>query len=338
MIKKILPFILIALLIALIAFLLNPSILKKSSGAVEFHIPKDIEITKIRINRIGEDEITLEKSKDHWIVNDKYPVRQRQFNTLIKTLKKMRPVYPVSEAAHNNIVREIMAKGIKAEIFDSRGKLYKTIYVGGSNVQYHGTYMLVEKDGKMIDRPYVVNIPGFQGYLTSRFITSEEEWRSREVISVRSEDIQKVSLTYPGDEKASFMIKREGQDLKLLPESYKIYSPDLLRAYLELFNSKSIETYVNDHSKRDSVVQTTPFAVLEIETKEERFEIPFFYKEVSERTKLQTSLEGQKMEYDVDRYYALVNEKEDFAVIQFFVFGPIFQKHEDFFEVEELNS
>ena len=53
----------------------------------------------------------------------------------------------------------------------------KTWYVGTATPSHTGTYMVLETPEGRGAKPYVVHMEGFTGYLSTRFFTSERDWR-----------------------------------------------------------------------------------------------------------------------------------------------------------------
>ena len=53
----------------------------------------------------------------------------------------------------------------QVKIFSNK-KILKTIYVGGDTQDQLGTYSMILDNSS---EPYVLEIPGFKGYLSSRF-------------------------------------------------------------------------------------------------------------------------------------------------------------------------
>ena len=49
-----------------------------------------------------------------------------------------------------------------------------------------------------------------------------------------------------------------------------------------------------------------------------------FYRPVSYRTKMQFTYEGKEINFDMDKYYAIINDGKDLSIIQNFVFGKLF--------------
>ncbi|HXH17452.1 MAG TPA: hypothetical protein VNJ07_00085, partial [Chitinophagales bacterium] len=55
-----------------------------------------------------------------------------------------------------------------------------------------------------------------------------------------------------------------------------------------------------------------------------------YHMPLNRRSKLQYDAQGNRLPYDLDRYYAVINNGNDFVIIQDFVFGKIFRKYSDF--------
>ena len=66
---------------------------------------------------------------------------------MVKTLKRIKPVYPVSDAGHNKVVTDLMRNSVRVDVYLKNEKLLKTIYVGGESNRKDGSLMLLEKNG-----------------------------------------------------------------------------------------------------------------------------------------------------------------------------------------------
>ena len=118
------------------------------------------------------------KEKGNWWVNGKFRARQHSVDLILKTIKKIKVKHPVAVTGIEYRLSKIASKHKKVEIYTGDGNLEKVYYIGGSTKDHQGTYMLLEtpEDGRS-DIPYVCHLPGFHGYLTPRFFTTEEDWR-----------------------------------------------------------------------------------------------------------------------------------------------------------------
>ena len=73
-------------------------------------------------------------------------------------------------------------------------KKIKTIYIGGETADQLGTYMMISG----AKEPYIVHIPGFNGYLSSRFLCKKEAWRSKKIFTKK---VTKASYQLDKDQK-----------------------------------------------------------------------------------------------------------------------------------------
>ena len=128
---------------------------------MDFPVRNTDEIGKIFIaDRKGETAL-LERKKDQWIYNGKYPARPTAISLLLETISKINVLTIPSERAVPGMVKEIAADGVKVEIYDRKGKALKTYYIGGITSDQHGTIMIMEGS----EQPYVMHIPSFVGQL-----------------------------------------------------------------------------------------------------------------------------------------------------------------------------
>jgi hypothetical protein len=198
--------------------------------------------------------------------------------------------------------------------------------------------MVMENDGQLDSRPCITFLPGLHGYLTPRFNTDEETWRSRLLFSYQPDDIKKLSLEYPDKEENSFSLERAGKDSFLvLPHDdkyaiHEAYQQKYVKQYIDFYNSVFIEVYNNDYIQKDSVMHTVPYCIITIVSNNDSVNrVKIFRMPISQRSKAQFDENGKEMTYDVDHFFAAINNNRDFAVIQYYVFGKLLRNYKDFF-------
>ncbi len=310
-------------------------VFKKGSSTLpvnekNFAVYDTANIGKIFIADMSKKSVTLERGiNGGWFVNKSIPVRTEAINILLKTIKQLSIKYPVPETARNNVLKSLSSDNIKVEIYDLKSQLINSYYVGGGTNDLNGTYMKT-LDG---ENPYVVSIPGFHGILTVRYITNEEEWKSRSIFSLPLNQIREISVQYPKQMDSSFVINVIGVDsFQLLNYrsrqqiNPKLVSKDRVGMFLSLFRFINAEGFENTNKLKDSILMQQPFCVIKaIDIRNNINVVTCYYKPVSKETLQQFSNKGEPMKYDVDHYYATINNGNDFVLIQQFHFGRLFQ-------------
>lgn len=299
----------------------------------EFAVKDTGKITKIFIANKNNQSVTLTRvAKGEWMVNDHYKVRPDCINTLLYTINMVTVKNIIPEASWYTVIKNLSAVAIKIEIYegDDRVKVY---YVGQETADELGTYMLManSRTEENYKQPYVTYIPGFDGYLTTRYFIKEEDWRDRSIFQYYPYDLKSVTMDYPGAD-TSFRITIAGKNRFLLdnPRLNKQSGPFdtmAVKQYLTYYQSVFWEVTA-PRTKMDSIVSTPPCAVLRVEdVKGKVTTLKLFHRKASES---QQEKYGINYKYDPDRLFALINDK-DFVLVQFFVFGKILQPATYFF-------
>ena len=112
-----------------------------------------------------------------------------------------------------------------------------------------------------------------------------------------------------------------------------------LEVYLEYFKLISVESYENSYTKQDSVLMNDPFATITVTNKRgEENKATLYYKPIDKRSKAKFTHWGEPLKADLDRYFAVVNNGKDFAIVQDFVFRKLFRRHKHFFKTPSAEA
>jgi hypothetical protein len=305
-------------------------VIKKPWGTLSvdetaFAVNDTAAIGKIFIADMQGKKIVLERQKNSWLLDQKYPVRGDYMTVLLSTIKRVTVNYPVSQAAMDKVVTELAAHNKKVEIYDRKGKLMKSYFVGGPSLDALGTYMLMEG----AKHPYVTTIPGFQGVLETRYSTDEQSVRSMSIYNFKLNEIKEVQVSYSEKPDSSFSI------VVLGPDSFVVKNAegnplgtgidkDKLHSYLNLYRFINCEAYVNDLPKKDTVLQTRPFCTVNVITRDSASHAALCYHmPLQQDSPMQYDIKGNPLQYDQDRYFALINSGRDFVIVQRFHFGRL---------------
>ena len=299
----------------------------KSSGTLpeaykDFAIEDTASIGRIYIATQKDEQVDLKKvSQGHWLVNDKYKARQDAIDLLLETFNRIGVRSPVPRSAFETVVKQLATSGTKVEIYmEGEEKPEKVYYVGQATENHHGTYMLLEQDGKKSSQPFITYIPGFYGYLSTRFFTEEHLWRDRSMFPFRPDEIAAINVEYAREAEKSFSIERndglytvrnsKGREIKNV-------DPALIMEYLGRFQKAHFE-YVDIDTppeKRDSILSSQPLHIIEVESTDgTKRKVKTFYKPLDAETyDINT---GELLTHNLDRCVGWIDE-EDFVTIQY---------------------
>ncbi|MCB0410769.1 MAG: hypothetical protein KDD29_11160, partial [Flavobacteriales bacterium] len=181
--------IIITVLVALIAVSIlifkkkgNMSTLDEDSRS--FKYTDTASVTKIFMADKNGRQCILKRTNEGWFVNDKFKVRSDAILTLLETIKRIEVKRPVARQAKTGTLKVLAYRSIKVEIY-SNDELVKQYYVGHETPDGEGTHMLLTNldTEENYEDPFVVFIPGFTGFLNTRFIVEEKVWRDLNVMN-----------------------------------------------------------------------------------------------------------------------------------------------------------
>jgi hypothetical protein len=298
----------------------------------DFAIEDTASISKIFLADKKNNATLLEKQTNgKWLVNGKFTARQDAINNLLLTIKRVEVKYPVPESEMKTIINQLASNATKVEIYlNKESKPEKIYYVGHATQNQFGTYMLLEKDEKKSTIPFVTHIPGFFGYLTTRFFAQSFLWRDREIFAYTPEKIKLIKVENIEEPETSFSIEQTSIN------TFKIYNYKSIS--LNNFDTASAYNYFSRYSaiyfeqidadinpeKKDSILASPPYHIFTITDTEGKTKIvKTFHIPNYKQTK---DLENNLFPWDIDRMHAQIiypDQTHDFVFIQFATFDKI---------------
>lgn len=251
--------------LAVLAFyFINKEETKERPDRQDFTIKDTAAVDRIFLaDRMG-NRITLTRQPDNrWMMNDQFLANQSYIDILLTTIRKMEVKNPVPLSYREVAIKELATTGTKVEIYKD-DELFKTFYVGGNTQDELGTYMQI---GGAKD-PYVVHIPGFNGYLNTRFDANLRDWKTKEIVPLSPGNIASVSIEYPQQPEFSFILHatKEGEYHLANPsagtEMSQTLPPPVARTYLGGLKNLQFEGYVPGvrNERADSLWNSVPIA------------------------------------------------------------------------------
>jgi len=332
------------IIIGILAIIAAFMLLSRRSGTFRnesntFAISDTSSVTKFFLADKNNNTVKVERSANgNWVLNDKYDVNPTMVQVMLKTFASIDIKDPVAKTVRNTIIRLMAGKSVKTEIFQRvyrvnlfnrirlfpHEKLTRTYYVGDATMDNSGTYMLMEGS----EEPFVVNIPGFRGFVAPRYSPMEADWRSHSVFRFRVPDIKSVSVNF--SEKPEWSFRVENIDnrrftLTSMLDNRNIEKFDTMRVveYLSMFKNLNYESLLDDmtKSKRDSILSIAPTNEITLVDKLGKSHTLKTWKRKADPGQL--DLEGNQSEFDLERMYGLLDNSEHFFMVQYFVFNDV---------------
>jgi hypothetical protein len=324
--RNLIALLIVVVLVALAVYLVynyNSSTIKQELK--DFAIQDTASVTKIFMADRKGNKVLLERTSQGWMVNKKYKARVDAITTLLETMNRVRVDAPVPKSAFNTTIKTLASEGTKVEIYQN-DKLSKVYYVGGTTQNYKGTIMMIENSSA----PFIMVIPGFEGYLTTRYFTEETLWRNSSIFAYKLPEIKSVRVEDGHEPKNSFEISLNGTNqlsLRALSPATEITNFDTLAVKDYLLNFKDLHyEFIADKvspERKDSVLKSTPAYTITIADKKgDVNQLVCFHKKPATET---LDPQGKPLVNDPDRMWAKWNKEPNLLVIQIFVFNDVFR-------------
>jgi hypothetical protein len=308
---------------------------KRSNGTISenmrnFAVADVTTIDKIFLADKNGRNLTLEKDEQGaWKVNGKFKPREDVISTLLETMKRMDVKEPVGKNAQDNVIKRLAAKAVKCEIYQNN-VLTKAYYIGSETQDQKGTFaiMIDVETMKPVEKPFVVYIPGFDGYLTTRYFTEEEGWRDRSMFEYKPTDIKSIKVEVPNDIKLGYELTVKGNndyELKKLGDNSLLENVDPIsvKQYLSYFQLLSFESFEVDitPTQKDSVMKSQPINIITVTDNAGQVNKVKFFARAPKLGAIDAT--GKLLKYDAERMDALLNNGKDFVMVQYFMFGKV---------------
>ncbi|MBM3936105.1 MAG: DUF4340 domain-containing protein [Sphingomonadales bacterium] len=171
-----------------------------------FAIEDTASVVRIFIADRKGQRLTLDRKKGGpWRMGSGQTPRPDAVFTMLQTLRRWEVKTPVPRPAVQNVFKILATTSVKVEVTmaDGSGQVY---YVGSGTPDMRGTYAM--KEGSKL--PYILHLPGWEGYLSTRFFANEEEMRERVLLRLQPSNLERLVVEYPAEPENSY-------ELRILP-------------------------------------------------------------------------------------------------------------------------
>jgi len=335
--------VLIILLISASYFFFSKQTSTLKSEYSDFAIEDTGSVSKIFIaDHEGNNALLERQSDNNWMINGKYKVRKDAIELLLKTFNRIGVKEPVSKVTFETVVKRLAVRSTKVEIYMGGEKPSKVYYVGHATKTHYGTNMLLEINGKKSSIPYITHVPGFFGYLSTRFFTDEDLWRDRAVFEIETDQIASIEMRFLENPLKSFKIERLQNSFVLTDINTMEKTSDInavmVDEFFQKFKSVHYEFIDRESSEEvvDSVKNSPPLHQIRVENLEgDIVEVYTYYKPITDGTL--NPVTGEVYKYNLDRMYAWIN-KHDFVLMQWPTIDKILAYKQDFIAKENVEN
>lgn len=292
-------------------------------------------------DRVGR-QVLLQRVDDlHWTFKNKKTGREYRANPsaiymLLQTITRIRVREPVNNAAVDNAVKSLASNSTKVELYDKSGKQLRVYYVGSMTNRATGNLVIMEGS----DQPYVGYIPNFQGTIDTRYIVQEEHLRDKAFLRVDPKDVEFIQIAYqnPIQQKESFKITQKSLGNYEVTPVFESTTPQPASSlnqanaetFFEDFDVIAAEKIIYNKMQRDTVITSTPFAIVTYKTTYHNdpqiFRIYSIYNPTADRG---DGDPGHRQK--IQRYFVDINE-DNFFLTQHIVMRSLFWGYDFFFQ------
>lgn len=308
-----------AILIALLAIIVSSTHrLPFGKRESQFAVSEKENITKIEFEGDSK-KLILEKKAQGWILNGKHEARKSGINFILEVLADIRIKSPLSPDLFNALKKDEKKGPVHVKVFD-RNRLLKSFYVYKTGTTIYGNVMQLRSNSK----PFIINVPGFEGDIGSAFTLNELFWRPYTVFNRLPSEIETVTFENIADPSSSFTINCNRNVYTLSgPESQLTgWDTAQVKRYISYFTWIPFERWGLELTAEEikTIVSTDPLFRITLKTTDASVTRLSMWEK--------SDSPGKK---DTDRLWAKTDNNDELFVIRYFDIDPLLKKRSYFF-------
>lgn len=245
-----------------------------------------IESVAISSNTVNE----ITRRNGIWRLNDKFNADFNMVEVMKSILSQVKVKRPVAKLNQEDIIKDLKLTGKKVTVNYTDGT--SSNFIAGGNSSKKDSYYLMD------EKAYLVEIPGYNNYISGIFELTENQWRDRVLFSTTWRSLQSLNIDYTNEEEDLEVFFDEKF---LAVKGVNQLDTTSLMEYIGQFQYFQINDFLEKgkYKKYDSLFQTEHTAVITISDID-----------ASKNRKLQVYplMKGES-------FYLLTDEKQEMMVI-----------------------
>jgi hypothetical protein len=178
-------------------------------GQADFSIPDTAEVQRIVMSVYqGDrmvDQVTLHRvDRAEWEVNGRYPALLARVQYLLTVMSRLSVREVLNDAGERNANHFFEAIRTEVEIMDADGRYLKHYFVGSETPDARGTLMRMADS----ETPYVIEMPGLQGYVKASFVVEQDLWRANRLFLADTSRLASLDVQFPKQAAQSWTLTR----------------------------------------------------------------------------------------------------------------------------------
>ena len=307
------------------------------SDEMNFAVSDPKDIYSIEISNKYNQKVNLSKKGNTWMVNHRMPADYRKIKAILEVLEKLKVESLVTKENRKKIIDGLRQNSIKVVLKDKDGDEIKTVHIGDRNIAMTGSYMILEKEGKVAPNPYIVNISGYNGALKYYFSTDSFDLWSQVVFQTAIDQIEYIEVNYPSNPKASFKINKDEGMVKIIPfvDSIEIkQTPNKAKMtnFLLNFEFANVEGWIKEDSTKMMMNRLPIYCSILVRDVEGQERKGIFYRKPADSKNPIRGKNGETIPFDIERLFCLTSPEKKYALVQYYTFGPVLRDYAYFFE------
>jgi hypothetical protein len=260
-----LPLALVALAVLVTWLILNPpgrGGLSDEESEYQFGFRDTAAIDSFSVSDKSPQSAVLKRGKNGWTVDGK-PARADAVEVMLETLARMEMRNFLAPNAQNEAIKRMAVYGKEVSVW-SKGKRVLHFFVGTDTPDQSGTYMMNASASQV----FAVHMPGFNGFLSTRFIPDPVLWRDRLIFGAFGEKLRSLRMEYPREPIKSFQLERDQARWRLAGSADEVDQArveTLLATLRTLRFEGAIVEKDPIFARKDSLLASSPVWLLELE-------------------------------------------------------------------------
>jgi len=300
-------FILIGLIISSALIALFPTHKRTTLKNPErFQISDTASVDKINIKSNTLDNELL-RTDSGWVINRAYKADANIITVLLSVMKKVEIIRTIGEAEKSEVSDRLKKEGISVSFF-SDNKIVSS-FVAGSN-ETHSLSIFKSDENNF----YIVQLPGYESYVTGIFEIPAIDWRNRLIVSVGPTNLSKLDVVNYQEPTQSFEVNIDN-NFPLISGIEKLDTVGLMD-YMDQFNYFQADKFVDPslETQYDSLASTDPWYKFSFEKYDstENMDIIFYPRISGDKYIFASNSKGQNALFDYKRISGIFVHKDQF--------------------------